>query len=100
MSESARTRTTPRPRIVPAAESPSSSVNGVKPSDAGPRLPSPNAPYQKRTELLRLEDLRPHPQQATLFHDLEEAEFEELVRSMEREGLHAPIWATPDGMVV
>jgi ParB-like chromosome segregation protein Spo0J len=54
---------------------------------------------EKRIETRRLDELKSHPQQAALFSDLNEAEFEKLKQSVEK-GLDHPIEITTENVVI
>jgi ParB family chromosome partitioning protein len=55
---------------------------------------------EKRVEKRDVEDLWPHPRQDELFGDLQGQDFEELVASIRKEGLHQPIEITTDNVVI
>lgn len=52
--------------------------------------------YQKR----RVSELRPHPLQTEVFHDLSEVELRALADDIKANGLRHPIEITPDGVVI
>jgi ParB family chromosome partitioning protein len=54
---------------------------------------------EKRIEFRSLDELKNHPRQEALFADLNDGEFEELRKSMER-GLDFPVEITPDNVVI
>lgn len=47
-----------------------------------------------------LDRLRDHPEQAASFHDLDGTEFDELLNSIDREGIKVPIEVTPEGVTI
>jgi ParB-like nuclease domain len=61
---------------------------------------SAEPPREWRIESWLLSELKQHPQQAALFHDLEGDEFDALIASIEQEGLREPVQVTPDGTII
>jgi hypothetical protein len=81
-------------RLAPTA------VDASAPGSALPSHLSQNGPDQRRIESWPIEGLKQHHRQATTFHELDGAEFDDLVASLAREGLREPIEVTPDGMII
>jgi ParB-like chromosome segregation protein Spo0J len=67
--------------------------------DPTPPSTSPDVLRARRIEQWPIDELRPHPQQAALFHDLEGPEFDQLVESLKR-GLDVPIEVTPTRTII
>jgi ParB-like chromosome segregation protein Spo0J len=54
----------------------------------------------RRIEKWPIHRLRDHHQQAAMFHDLECAEFDDLVASIRLKGIEHPLEVTPDGTII
>jgi ParB family chromosome partitioning protein len=88
-------RATPRPDPKPEQ------VVVPPPAPAAAALSPPAGPPTRgRVESWPIASLVEHDQQAALFHDLEGAEFEDLVASLERKGLEVAVDVTPDGIII
>jgi ParB family chromosome partitioning protein len=67
-----------------------------------PESPSPSSETlaNRRIEFWPIDELKDHPWQAELFHDLEGGEWEDFLASVRQEGLREPIWVTTDGVII
>ena len=48
----------------------------------------------------KIHNLKEHPQQATMFGDIDESELDALTENMEKQGLRIPIEILPDGTII
>lgn len=75
-------------------------IRKARPVVAQPEAVPKASSLPSALETWPLHRLRDHPQQATIFHDLEGIEFEEFVASIRREGIKVPIEVTPEGVTI
>jgi ParB-like nuclease domain len=88
------------PSVVPIEGPPPTAASVPATGDPAPPLPSRDTPPERRIESWPIAGLREHEQQAALFHDLDGADFENLIENIKQEGLRDPIWVMPDGRIV